>query len=286
MRIAPPGVSTVALTAALAITSAYGQDARAIVRRSVRVDSRNDRLARNYTYKVLNEIHDLDAAGRIKASHSTLDEVLYIGGQSYVHALEKDGKPLPPNAAKKEQAKLDRAAAEASRLSDDDRRKREDEEERKREKRRERVQYIPDAFDFAVLGEGALNGRDTWQIRATPRRDYKGPYAFMLRNLEGTIWIDKKDYEWVRVDADTLDTISIGLFLARIGKGTRLSFENFRVNDELWAAKRISLKASARLALLKRLDAEQELTFSDYRKFQSDSRIVSTEAADPADLKD
>ncbi len=58
------------------------------------------------------------------------------------------------------------------------------------------------------------------------------------------------------------------------------------MNDELWAAKHISLKASARLALLKRLDAEQELTFSDYRKFQSDSRIVSTEAADLADLKD
>ncbi len=46
----------------------------------------------------------------------------------------------------------------------------------------------------------------------------------MLRNLEGTIWIDKKDYEWVS-DADTLDTISIGLFLAadRQGDAARLS---------------------------------------------------------------
>jgi hypothetical protein len=72
----------------------------------------------------------------------------------------------------------------------------------------------------------------------------------------------------------------IGLFLARIGKGTRLSFENFRVNDEVWATKRISLKASARVALMKRLDAEQEMTFSDYRKFQTDSRILPTEAPD------
>src|SRR5258708_394665 len=53
-----------ALTVALTIASAYAQDARAIVRRSVQVDSRNDRLARNYTYKVLNETRNLDSAGR------------------------------------------------------------------------------------------------------------------------------------------------------------------------------------------------------------------------------
>ena len=49
-----------------------------------------------------------------------------------------------------------------------------------------------------------------------------------------------------------------------------------RVNDELWVPKDISLKASARLALLKKLNVEQTLTFSDYRKFQTDSRVVST----------
>jgi hypothetical protein len=267
-----------ALAAALAITSAYAQDAREIVRRSVRADNRNDRLARNYTYKVLNVTQNLDSAGRVKATHSTVDEVLYIGGRQYLHPLEKDGKPLPSDEAKKEQAKFDRAAAEASRLSDAGRRKREEEEERSRAKRRERVQYIPDAFDFSLLGETPLNGRDAWQIRAAPRRDYKGPYAFLLRNLEGTIWIDKRDYQWVKVEADTLGTISIGLFLARIGKGTRLSFENFRVNGEIWAAKHISLRASARVGLIKRLNADQELTFSDYRKFQTDSRVVSAEA--------
>jgi hypothetical protein len=267
-----------ALAMAIATTAAYAQEASAIVRRSVRVDSRNDRLMRNYTYKVLNEVRVLDSTGQVKATHTTLDEVLYVGGRQYLHPLQKDGKPLPANQAKKEQAKLDSAVAEASRLTDAERAKREEEEDRRREKRREDVQYIPDAFDFTVLGEAPLNGRETWQIHAAPRRDYKGPNGSMLRNIEGTIWIDKKDYEWVKVEADVLEPISIGLFLARIGKGTRLSFENFRVNDEIWATKRISLKASARVALMKRLDAEQELTFSDYRKFQTDSRIVPTEA--------
>jgi hypothetical protein len=268
----------IAVWLALMATSVYGQEASAIIRRSVRVDSRNDRLMRNYTYKVLNEVRVLDSTGQVKATHTTLDEVLYVGGRQYLHPLEKDGKPLPANQAKKEQAKLDRAVAEASHLTDAERAKREEEEDRGHEKRREDIQYIPDAFDFTVLGEAALNGRETWQIHAAPRRDYKGPNGSMLRNIEGTIWIDKKDYEWVKAEANVLDPISIGLFLARIGKGTRLSFENFRVNDEIWATRHILLKGSARVALVKIPEVEQELTFSDYRKFQTDSRMVSTEA--------
>ena len=49
-----------------------------------------------------------------------------------------------------------------------------------------------------------------------------------------------------------------------------------RVNDELWVPKSVALKASARLVLLKKVNVEQEITFSDYRKFQTDSRVVST----------
>jgi hypothetical protein len=39
--------------------------------------------------------------------------------------------------------------------------------------------------------------------------------------------------------------------------------------------KDVSLKASARVALMKRVNVEQQVTFSEYRKFQTDSRVVS-----------
>ena len=256
---------------------AAAQDARSIVRRSVSADNRDDRLRRNYTYKVFNETRELNSAGKVKSVHSTTDEVLYIGGKTYLHPLERDGKPLPTKDAAKEQAKLDREVAEASRLSDDEKKKQAEKELAARAKSRERLQSIPEAFDFKLTGEPVLNGRAAWQIAATPRRDYRGPYASMLHNMEGTFWIDKQDYRWVKVEADTLDTISLGFFLARIAKGTRISFENVKVNDEIWAPKHITLKASARLALLKKIDAEQELTFSDYRKFQTDSRVLTIE---------
>ena len=68
----------------------FAQDPRSLVSRAVTADDHSDRLARNYTYKVRDEIREFDAGGGVKAVHSTLDEVLYIGGKQYFRPLEKD----------------------------------------------------------------------------------------------------------------------------------------------------------------------------------------------------
>src|SRR5580658_335150 len=110
----------------------FGQDARSLVARAVAADDHSDRLARDYTYKIRDEIRELNADGGVKAVHSTLDEVLYIGGRRYFRPLEQDGKPIPEAQARREQAKLDRAAAEAGRLTEAQRNKRIEEAERDR----------------------------------------------------------------------------------------------------------------------------------------------------------
>lgn len=255
---------------------AAAQDAQSIVARAVAADDHSDRLARDYTYKVRDEISDLDSAGNVKATHTTLDEVLYIGGEQYFRPLEKDGKPIPPAQAAKEQAKLDRAAAKASRLSDGERDKRLADAERDRTKRREDYKDIPNAFDFKLIGDATVSGRATYEIAARPRAGYHGKGRNIFSSLEGTLWIDKQDFNWVKFEADVLKPFSIGWFLARVAAGTHISYEMMRVNNELWVPKTVSLKASARLALLKRVNVRQTVTFSDYRKFQSDSRIVAT----------
>lgn len=251
------------------------QDARSLVVRAVAADDHSDRLARDYTYKIHDEIHELNAAGGVKSVHSTLDEVLYIGGKQYFRPLEKDGKPIPEAEARREQSKLDRAATEAGRMTEAERNKRLDDEERDRAKRRAEFKDIPDAYDFKLLGESVIDGRGAYEISATPRAAYHGQLQGVLHSLEGTLWIDKKDFIWVKFEAEVLKPFSLGWFLARVGAGTHLSYEMMRVNDELWVPKDVSLKASARLALLKKVNVEQQVTFSEYRKFQTDSRIVS-----------
>jgi hypothetical protein len=49
-----------------------------------------------------------------------------------------------------------------------------------------------------------------------------------------------------------------------------------RVNDEIWLPKQILVQAHAR-ALLKHVSFDLDVEYSDYRRYQTDSRIVSTE---------
>lgn len=275
--------------AAILLTCAWlcsAQDARSLVARAVATDDHSYRLARNYTYKIHDEIQELNSSGGVKSVHSTVDEVLYVGGKTYLHPLEKDGKPLPEKEAQKEQAKLDRAVEEASRLSEAERAKRIEEQEHDIAKRRAQFKEIPDAFDYTLVGDAVIAGRGAWEISAKPRADYHGELHGILRNLEGTLWIDKQDYSWVKFEAEVLKPFSIGWFLARVGEGTHLSYELMPVGTqdaagarktEFWVPKSIALRASARLALVRRMNVEQKITFSDYRRFQTDSRIVPTE---------
>jgi hypothetical protein len=97
----------------------------------------------------------------------------------------------------------------------------------------------------------------------------------VLVHLQGKLWVDKQDYQLVKVEVEVVDTISVGLFLFRLSKGSRASFEQTRVNDDVWLPRRVQVFASARLGLLKMLHIEQEVIYSKCREFQTGSFLIS-----------
>lgn len=248
--------------------TALAEDARTLVERSVAVTSLDSALEREYTYKEHTQRREPRPMNMVR-------EVLYIGGKRVAYTVERDGKPLPERDARREQQKLDKAVAEASRLTPAERAKREAEAKKSRDEDREMLKLIPQAYDLTVLGEETLNGRPAWKVGCTPRSGYRGKHDGFLRKMRGTLWIDKQDYHWARVEADTLDTISWGLILARIAPGTRLVLELRRVNDEVWLPGRFEISGAARVALVRKANFEQVISFSDYRRYRTDSRITS-----------
>jgi hypothetical protein len=66
----------------------------------------------------------------------------------------------------------------------------------------------------------------------------------------------------------------VGLFLARVHKGSRIIIEQTRINDEVWLPQHINVKVDVRLALLKDLNVEDDLTYRDYKKFRTGTKIV------------
>jgi hypothetical protein len=71
-----------------------------------------------------------------------------------------------------------------------------------------------------------------------------------------------------------VDTASVGWVLARIHKGTRVIYEQMRMNDEIWLPQHLTYKFDARVALFKGYNVDGEQTYRDYKKFRTSSKIV------------
>jgi hypothetical protein len=86
----------------------------------------------------------------------------------------------------------------------------------------------------------------------------------MFSKVEGKLWVDKKDFGWIRVDGQVTQSFSMGLFVARVQRGSHIILEQMCVGDAVWVPKRLEMRASARILFLKSLDIERILTYSDY----------------------
>lgn len=251
-------------------------DPREIVRRSVEADQRNTKLAKNYTYQERIVEKRLDGNGRPKKQETKTYDISILYGEPYRRLIERDDRPLKEDEEKKENEKLNKFIAKLKDENPKDREKRLAEADKRREDQRAFAREIVDAYNFRLLGEDRVDGRGVYVIEATPRPDFKPkrPHAELLSKFRGTMWIDKNEYQWVKMQAETIDTVSFGLLLFRLRKGSTLSFEQTRVNEEIWLPRHIAVDASARVALMMNAQFQQETSFSNYRKFVTDSRIL------------
>ena len=66
----------------------------------------------------------------------------------------------------------------------------------------------------------------------------------------------------MKAEVEVIDPISFGLGLIKLASGAILSFEQVRVNDEVWLPARISIRADARVAYLRKLREELDITIA------------------------
>lgn len=240
-------------------------------------DIENDKRLRDYTYIERDEEHKLDGKGQIKSTEVKTYEVMELYGEQVQRLIRKDDKALDAKDAAKEEEKIQKVIDKRKNESDDARKKRELKEEKDREEGRKFVREVADAYSFHLVGTEPLGGREAWVIDAEPRPGYEPRMkeAKFLPKFHGRVWIDKDDDQWAKMDIQCIDTVSLGWFLARVHKGSRIMIEQTRVNDEVWLPQHIEVKVDVRLALLKNYNVEQEQSFRDYKKFRATAKIVS-----------
>jgi hypothetical protein len=266
-----------AATPGLATTPQLSQDQiRNLIREAAEKDIENDKKQRDYTYIQREDEHKLDGKSQIKSSESRTYEIMVLYEEPVRKLIAKDDKPLSDSDAKKEDEKIQKIIEKRKNASEGDRKKRQEKQDKDREEGRQFVKEIADAYNFHFAGEENLDGRETLVIDAEPRPGYE-PHmkdARFLPKFRFRAWLDQADKQWVKLDIQCIDTVSVGLFLLRVHKGSNIQIEQVRVNDEVWLPRHVSLKLDARLALLKGLSIAEDVTYRDYKKFRTDTRIL------------
>jgi len=249
---------------------------RALIRVVADKDIENDKKQNDYTYIQREEEHKLDADGKVKSSESRTSEIMVLYGEQVRRLIAKDDKPLSEKDAAKEEEKIRKLTDKRKNENEEQRKKRLETDEKDREDARNFVGEVADAYDFRLIGTENLDGRETYVIDAEPRPDFR-PHlkdAKILPKFRFRAWIDQAESQWVKLDAECIDTVSVGWFLARIHKGSRLLIDQTRVNDEVWLPRHVAVKVDVRVALLKNFNLEADVTYRDYKKFRTDTKIV------------
>ena len=272
-----------ALLLLLTVAGAWAQDPHELVRRSIARDQLDWVRMKDYTWQAHSTEKHLDSHGKVVSTKRETWETLMLDGQPYRRTLERDGKPLSPEEQRSEQKRLDRETRRLSSETPAEKQRRLEEAEKRRRREFAFLSEIPELFDLLLDGETTVDGRSVWVVSGAPRPGAKAKSgdAKMLLKLRGRMWIDKATYQWARVEAETTDTISWGLFLARLNSGSKMTFEQTEVNSELWFPKRLLLTGSGRVGLIKRIALDEEIEWSNYRKFSVDSKIVTAPPLNP-----
>ena len=270
-----PAVTCVWLAAAA--VSSHAQDAREIIRRAVENDQRDFQGSRNYTYLQRQETRELDHSGQVKSRKIETWDITLLEGSPYRRLVGRNDQPLSPEDQKAEEERLRWNDAQRRMETSEQRVQRFAEWQRRLDRQREPVKEVPDAFNFTLLAEEQLGGRAVYRIEANPKPGFrpKSRTAAIFPHVKLHLWIDKADYQGARIEMEVLDSISFGGVVVRLTKGTRLLIEQARVDDGVWLPKQFSLTAAARILLVKGLNRELDFTFSGYRKFQADSKVVA-----------
>jgi len=244
-------------------------DARQIVSLSVAATRRSWQARDHYTYTERDEDRHLDSSGLVRSADVDITKMTVVNGAHFKQLMEHNGQ-LP---SVEQQRKRDQALDKLKHETPEERtaRLRQDEETRSF------LQDVLEAFDFQLIGEEILDGRPAYAFHATPHPGYHahGLYGKMFSKVEGKLWVDKQDFGWIRVDGQVTQSFSMGLFVARLQRGSHIILEQVCVGDAVWVPKRLEVRASARILFVKSLDIDRIVTYSDYLSAADGSYSVS-----------
>jgi hypothetical protein len=241
---------------------------------------RDEAVLLQYTYHVHHVMEEFDGDEAVKKTTVSDWESFTVRGVRIQRLVARNGVPLTPDEAKKENKRVDEAIVKA---------------QENKAKRDAKVAEgkgdgtIISASRMLELGTFTnerrvmLNGRPTIVLDYAGNRDVKTKNVGenIVKDLVGTVWFDEADRVIARTEGRFLGDFKLGFgLIIDIHKGLSFTFEQQKINGEAWLPKEYTGQGKASVGVVVvRVHGRTHAEVSDYRKFHTSSTIIGTNGA-------
>jgi hypothetical protein len=218
---------------AVAVRAADKPNDHALFDRVVENQKKSDAAMDLYERLERVEIHRVNGADQ--STEVKVSRVVPAGTGAAHLPMGTDGKVSDQNAYRAELEKLEKAlvwAAETGRTQRDAYEK----IAKKRKERDELIGAARAAFLFTLIGSEQRDGRVLLKYSMNPNPAFKptSRATSIYPRVRGTVWVDEASGELARIEGEVTEDISLGLFLARVYKGSRFMQERYEMVPGMW----------------------------------------------------
>jgi hypothetical protein len=201
--------------------------------RVVENQKRND--AAMELYERIERVESRKTSGENQTVDVKTSRVVPAGTGAAHLPLGPDGKAADQQAYRLELEKLEKSLVWAA----DSGRAQHDAYEKIAKKRKEREDLIGaarTAFIFTYMDREPRESRMLLKYRMTPNPAFKpaSRTTSVYTRVKGMVWIDETSGELAKIEGEVTEDISLGLFLAKVYKGSHFMQERYEMAPGLW----------------------------------------------------
>ena len=242
-----------------------------------------EELRERYTCRLTQVERKHDGDGRVKETETRVYEVTPVGDRAIERLISINGKELSASEREKEDRRVQKEIEEIIKE-----REKQQQKKARAEARGEKEKDDDDditILDFLRISEVTsirremFRGHEVIAFDFEPRKGFKPKSRVenLVGKLAGTIWVDEAARQVARLEARLTDSFKMGGGLvASISPSSAFVFEQDKVDGEVWLPSYGEANISARVMLFAKFNRSMKQSYSDYKKYQIDSKYDLT----------
>src|SRR6202166_1456279 len=268
---------------AVTVHAADKPNDHALFDRVVENQKKSDAAMDQYEWLERVEIHKVNGADQ--STEVKVSRVVPAGTGAAHLPVGPDGKVSDQNAYRAELEKLEKSlvwAAETGRTQRDAYEK----IAKKRKEREELIGAARAAFLFTLLGSEQRDGHVLLKYRMDPNPAFKptSRATSIYPRVRGTVWVDEASGELARIEGEVTEDISLGLFLARVYKGSRFMQERYEMLPGVWLPSFSQYDFDGR-KFLSSFSLHERTSYSNYRRVGGPKEALELVRAELKEMK-